>query len=298
MRDFLSIFRIHIVLIAIFGTILFGWFISGRYLVLIALIVGIDWMLINGLNRVSDITEDLANKIPGTERIARNKVVFVALFIGVLVASFIFTVIYYPELTFWRISTQIVGFLYSFKIIPTSSRRVRLKDFYFFKNFLSASGFLFTCFGYTLANCGYAPLIGWPAVITLILFFVPYELTFEIFYDLRDVQGDTEQGVKTYPVVHGKKISEKIINYLLAGSVMVMTIGFLAGTVGVREFLMIGGPINQFFILRPKIRQGPTTSDCIWVTNLGSFFIGIYLIGAAIWLRLNLPENIFLKDLI
>jgi 4-hydroxybenzoate polyprenyltransferase len=169
-----------------------------------------------------------------------------------------------------------------------------LKDQYFFKNFLSAFGFFITCFGYPLAMAGYEPKIGWAGVIVLILFFMPYELTFEIFYDLRDVEGDRQAGVKTYPVVHGQKTSEKIIYGLLAWSAVWLVAAFFFGFVGAREALMAAGPVLQFFLLRPLIQRGATISDCVQVTHYGSALLAYYLFGTAAWLLLGLPPNLYL----
>lgn len=38
------------------------------------------------------------------------------------------------------------------------------------------------------------------ALLALVLFFVPFELTYEILYDMRDLDGDRRAGVPTYPV--------------------------------------------------------------------------------------------------
>ena len=51
----LSIARYHIVLIAMMGMLTFGWLISGRHLYGLALVVGLDWFLINLMNRITDI---------------------------------------------------------------------------------------------------------------------------------------------------------------------------------------------------------------------------------------------------
>jgi len=40
------------------------------------LVVGLDWFLINPMNRVMDIDENLKNGSLGTERVARQKMLF------------------------------------------------------------------------------------------------------------------------------------------------------------------------------------------------------------------------------
>ena len=294
MRETFSILRIHIVLVAVLGTLTFGWLTTGRYLVWVALIAGLDWMLINLANRVSDVAEDLANQIPGAARVSASKRLFLGAFVVILVGSFALTIHLFPQLTAWRVLIQGTGFFYNFKVIPSQRGRIRLKDRYFFKNFLSAIGFFITCFGFPLAMSAYDPKIGWVGAAFLILYFTPYEMTFEIFYDLRDVEGDRKQNVRTYPVVHGPEVSVKIINALLAVSVAVSCLGFLVGGLGARELLMAGGPVIQFFVIRLLVEKGPTTDHCIGVTHLASGLLALYLIGTAAWLWLGLPANIYL----
>ena len=294
MREYLSILRIHIVLIAVFGLLVFGWLLTGRYFVGVALIAGLDWLLINLANRVSDIAEDLANRIPGAERVASSKVAYLVAFVVLLAGSFVLSILIYPEITWWRILMQFTGFVYNFKVIPAQKGWIRLKNLYFFKNFLSAFGFFITCFGYPLAMCGYAPALGWSAVPALVLYFVPYELSFEIFYDFRDVEGDRKEGVRTYPVVHGQETSVKIIDGLLIGSVLISFAAFFIGAIGAREALMAGGPAIQYLVLHPLIRRGVTTSHCVWVTHMGTGLLAFYLAGTAVWVKLGLMKNFFL----
>ena len=53
-------------------------------------------------------------------------------------------------------------------------------------------------------------------IAAVIGFFFVFEHTFEVLYDLRDVDGDRAVGVPTYPVVHGPRVSASIV-YALCG---------------------------------------------------------------------------------
>ena len=53
--DGLAIVRYHIVLIAMAATLVFGWLMTGQRPFALALIAGLDWFLINLLNRVTDL---------------------------------------------------------------------------------------------------------------------------------------------------------------------------------------------------------------------------------------------------
>ena len=56
LSDWLWIARYHIVLVAMTATVTFGWLMSGRYLLGLALLVGLDWFLINLQNRITDVS--------------------------------------------------------------------------------------------------------------------------------------------------------------------------------------------------------------------------------------------------
>ncbi|HPQ70442.1 MAG TPA: UbiA family prenyltransferase [bacterium] len=294
MKELFSILRIHIVSIAVGGALVFGWLLTGRYLWWIALIGGFDWLLINLANRVSDLREDLANAIPGSERIARRKTGTMIAWAALLAGSLAITVPLFPELTGWRLFMQAVGLVYSFRIIPHPGGRRRLKNVYLLKNLLSGLGFVTSCFLYPLAHAGFAAQIAWPGIVALMLYFVPFEQSYEILYDLRDLDGDRRAGVPTYPLVHGVATTHTIIHALLLASLAIVLLGFVLGFYGVKETLMGFGPVLQFFLLRPILRRGPTTADCIVVTFLGTAMLLAYLACTALWLAAGLPENIYL----
>lgn len=294
MKDLFSILRIHIVSIAVGGALVFGWLLTDRYLWWIALIGGFDWLLINLANRVSDLQEDLVNDIPGSERVAKTKTQTMILWAVLLAASLAITIPLFPELTGWRLFMQFVGVIYSFRVIPFPGGRRRLKNVYLLKNLMSGLGFITSCFVYPLAHVGFAVQIAWPGIVALMLYFILFEQTFEILYDLRDLDGDRQAGVPTYPLVHGVAATHKIIYALLAISLGIILTGLALGLYGVKETLMALGPVLQFFLLRPILRRGPTTRDCIVVTFLGTAMLLAYLACTALWIAAGLPANIYL----
>lgn len=296
LADAASILRIHIVLIAMTAAVTFGWILTGTYPWAVALVGGVDWILINLLNRVTDLKEDLANGIRGTERVARAQrgvlIAWVALFVG----SFAVTIALLPELTGWRAVVQLIGMGYSWRLVPTPKGLRRFKDLYFFKNFMSACLFVLTVFIYPLVAADWRIVYpgGAAAVVWLAVFFVAFEITYEILYDLRDLEGDRLANVPTYPVVHGPERARQIIDGLLALSAAVLVAAFLSGAIGVRELLMLAAPGVQLLFYRPRLRRGLTTGDCIALTHLGTALLALFLIGTALWARAGLPANIFL----
>ena len=292
-KDALAIVRYHIVFIAMAAQVTFGWLMTGRYLFALSIVVGVDWFLINLMNRVTDISEDLKNGIPGTERVARRAKLLTAFCTALMIGSFVVSTFAWPKLLPWRLAVQLIGLGYNYKIVPTLKGFSRFKELYFFKNFGSACIFVITGFVYPLVVAEGERHMGWPAIVIMVLFFLAFEITFEILYDMRDIEGDRAENVPTYPVVHGMLRSRQIIDTLLVISVAVLVIGFLTGLSGAREMIMIFAPIAQFFFYRPRFRRGLTTPDCVWLTHFGTVQLVVFMVCMHFWLQAHLPSNIY-----
>lgn len=292
--DALAIARYHIVLVAMAACLVFGWLMTDRYLPWVALVCGLDWFLINLLNRVTDVDEDLENGIRGTERVAAKRRMLTIGGFALMAGSIALTHFFWPELTVLRVIVQAIGLAYNYDVVPTPRGMSRLKEIYFFKNFGSSCLFVLTGFLYPLAV---APqLMRTEAIVVLVLFFVPFELTYEILYDLRDLEGDRQEGIPTYPVVHGPKIARRIIDGLLLGAALVLGLGLGAGWLGLREGLMLAAPLIQLLFYRPRVRRGLISADCIALTHLGTGLLLFYLAGTAVWSALGMPDNIYLVE--
>lgn len=294
LSDWLWIARYHIVLVAMTATVTFGWLMSGRYLLGLALLVGLDWFLINLQNRITDVAEDTHNQVPGTAKVAAQKGLLTALSWALLVGSFVTTHQVWPQLTPWRAAVQLIGLAYNYRIVPTPAGLSRLKELYFFKNFGSSVLFVLTCFAYPMVTAGHR-LMSLPAIALLAVFFVLFETTYEILYDFRDLEGDRLLHVPTYPVVHGPQVAQRIMAGLLLGSVATLLLGVWLGHLGVRELLMAVAPLSQFGFYRPRLARGLTSQDCLWLTHLGSAQLLLFLVGTALWQHAGLPANIFLR---
>jgi 4-hydroxybenzoate polyprenyltransferase len=290
----LAIARYHIMLVAMSATVVFGWIATGARPWALTIVVAVDWFLINLMNRITDIDEDLKNGIPGTERVARRKRALTIGSIALMLASFVVTHLVWPGLTPFRLVVQAIGVAYNYRVVPTPKGLSRLKEIYFFKNFGSSVLFVLTCFVYPLAANGFAHVVPYSTLVALALFFVPFELTFEILYDMRDLEGDRAEGVPTYPVVHGVENARRIIDALLALSALVLVSSFFLRVIGVRELMMIVAPIAQLAFYRPRYLRGLTSRDCIVLTHLGTAQLVVFILGTTLWLRAGLPANVFL----
>lgn len=291
LSDALAVARYHIVLVAMAAALTFGWIMTGRYPWAVVPLVGLDWFLINLMNRITDIDEDTKNQIRGTAGVARHKRALTVISSALLGGSILAVHFVLPALTPFRVAVHVIGLGYNYDIVPTPRGLSRFKEIYFLKNFGSAVIFVLTCFAYPLAASG-GP-VPWGLAVVLIFFFIPFELTYEILYDVRDLDGDRSAGIPTYPVVHGLDTSRRIIDGLLLVSAGALVAGLFSRILGVREILMIAAPAVQIAFYRPRYRTF-TSRDAVVLTHLGTAQLTLFLVGTALWDNAGLPRNIYL----
>lgn len=282
-----SISRLHIIAIAAAGTLTFGWLFTGHRPWTLALVVALDWFVVNLLNRVVDLEEDETNAIVGTAFVARHRRAVLVVGIASLVASLPAVHLVLPAITPWRLAYHTLGVAYNWPLIPFIGR---IKSLYFWKNTASAVGFLITLFAYplvTAAHGGVALVEGMtPLTIGLTAaYFMTFELSYEVIYDLRDVDGDRQAGVRSYAAVHGPKTAARIAYGLMLTSMITLAVGYGAGLLPWRVFVMIVAPALQWVLARRLLRVGLTSAHCVGLTWLGAAMLAAY----NVWIALGLP---------
>lgn len=275
--------RFHIISIACLACLTFGWLFSGERLWLALALCAVDWFIVNLVNRVADLAEDRANGIVGTDLASRHGKLFEWGCAALLVGSVVGVHLWVPALTPWRVAFHAIGLAYNYKLIPTPRGRTRFKETYFFKNFSSAALFILSTMAYPLAVSGASvePLY----LALLIGFFLPLEITYEIFYDLRDVKGDAVGRVPTFPVVHGVAASHAIIWGLLGLSAASIALGGSLGQFHLKEVVLVGGVLQQGLYFHLRLSKGATPDRCIFITWLGAAQILSY----QLWIAVGLP---------
>lgn len=289
LATFASLSRLHIVAIGALGTFTFGWLFTSVHAFGLAAVSGLDWFLVNLLNRVVDLQEDTANGIHGTAFAARHKRAILVVGFALLFGSLAAVHLAVPQILPLRLAFHALGFAYNWRLLPGNRR---IKELYFFKNFASATGFLLTVFLYPLAAHGFglepAALANGVTRATVLFaagFFLLFELSYEVIYDLRDARGDALAGVRTYPVVHGEAGAVRIIDGLLAGSLTCLVVGYALGDVPWRLFIMSAAPLLQLVVYKRALRRGLRASDCIRLTWLGAALLAAY----HLWIAAGLP---------
>jgi len=311
--------RPHILAIVFASTLTYGWIFAEQHSLLIPLLAVWDWFIVNFTNKATDIEEDIANGITGAEAVAKHKRAMEAAMVAMIAGGLIAGWFVAPMLTPFRVVFTLIGLAYNYKLIPwwvssPSGRRfgfTRFKEMYFWKNFGSSMLFTLSVFLYPYFGLGmdtaiagdfvhpatsvlgadvlfaHQPAYPFWAVLISIGFFIPLELTYEILYDLRDVEGDTAEGVPTYPVAHGTATAKMIIYGLLAFSAVFPIAGALAGVLRLREWVVVAGILQQLILVR--IYAGgdrlPNQRECILITWIGA----AQLMSYNIWVWIGLP---------
>ncbi len=294
-----SLSRLHIVFLAAGGSLVFGWLLTGSFHPLLALIVAVDWFLVNIVNRVLDRTEDLENKIPSTEFAFLNSR---KIYIGVLliyIASFSIHFFWQPDLLPIRVAGHLLGLFYNFRLLRgRDGKRWRIKELYFFKNGASCTGFLITLFAYPIAILPLRDEIGPTYILVLMIYFALLEVSFEVIYDLRDIKGDRAAHVASYPVVHGPAWSEKLVILLNLFSATVLLAGAAFGLFGLKELILIAAPLIQMSLFIRGLRRGFGSADCIWITWTFAIMNYIYCLWVIAGLPLSFPWPVTLPLII
>jgi 4-hydroxybenzoate polyprenyltransferase len=289
LRAFASVGRLHITFIAALGTFTFGWLFMGKYPWFLAGVCALDWYFVNLFNRIVDLKEDEANEIRGTDFVVRHRRLLLGLCFGLLLVSLVLVHLLNPAITPLRVTCHVMGLFYNWPLLPGGRR---LKQQYFWKNNTSAIGFLFTVLGYPLATLAwekglhhFPPGISWVTVLFSALFLLFFVLSYEVIYDLRDVQGDKLAGIRTYPVVHGERMAIHIVDGLLISSVVVLSVGYVSGFVPWRIFIMAAAPVIQYVVYKRALHRGISAKDCIALTWIGAALFIIY----HLWVLADLP---------
>lgn len=282
-----SIARLHIVAIGALGTLTWGWGLTGRFLPLLAVLSACDWFVVNLLNRVVDLDEDLHNGIAGAEVVARHRRRTVLVGVAVLAVSLLASSLFAPWTLLPRGAFHVLGVLYNWRLLPLPSGRWRIKELAFWKNLASATGFLLTCFAMPVMTAPLAPDVTPAAVVVAGLFFMLFELSYEVVYDLRDVEGDRLVGVKTWPVLLGTRGGAAVAVAQMVGAVVVAVVGYAAGALPWHLAIMGVAPLLQLGIVGPRLPDRVTSSLCVGITWFGAFLLAAY----HVWEALGLPGS-------
>ncbi len=290
-----SVTRLHIVAVAALGTLTIGWCFTGAHLWRLTGICALDWLLASVWGAVSDLPEDHANGVAGTEVVARHpgaiRAAVFAAFFGSLVTVHLAT----PRITVIRLGFYALALLYSAPLLPG---HVRVKQLYVLKNVAAGVAFLLTCVAYPVAgaNEDLARGIGVASVSVTALALFLLALAYELMRDLRDAPGDEEAGVLTYPVIHGADTRApdaaeavarvgRLVGALAFSAAATLVLGFLTRVVPWRIAILSIGPIAMALVYRRWLARGSDSADCVRLAWMGAGLLAAY----QVWVALGLP---------
>lgn len=282
--SFVAASRFHIVIIAGFGTLTYGWLFAGLHDPWIALLAAIDWWILDVGNKLSDLPEDCVNNPTEARWVERHARALAITSTAVFAASAIPTAIREPSLLPWRLAFQGLGVLYNFPVLPGGRR---FKAMYSWKNTTAGVLFLMSIVGYPLIALHEDLAVGVPYVIFMAAFFFFLVHSFEILYDFKDIAGDRCEGVRTYPAVHGDCAGAMTFYAALLLSAAVLGLGLAAGVLGFREGIMLLAPAVQTAAFPLYRRRGYRAQDTVVITNLGSLQLLLY--NAYVWAGFPIP---------
>jgi 4-hydroxybenzoate polyprenyltransferase len=293
-----SIARLHIVAIGALGTLTFAWALCGVRALDLAVLSACDWFVVNLVNRVTDSVEDRRNGIVGADVVARHPGRTATVAVVVLIASLVGSAVVAPTTLPWRIGFHVLGALYNHRLLPRLRRnerqpaRVRIKELALWKNVASATGFLITCFALPLSSLPLRADVTTTTVVTAVAFFFFFELGYEVLYDMRDVDGDAEAGVRTWPVVLGPAGGAVVAVGQTALAFAIVVAGSAAAVLPWRIAVMGAAPVLQLVVVGPRLplwgRANRIDSRlCIGITWLGVALLVTY----HAWEILQLPGS-------
>ena len=283
---FQMVVRPHILAIAGMASLVFGWLFSQQFHPLFPLLAAGDWFVVNLLNRAVDLPEDARNGVPGTAFLSRHGGAVTAGSFAFLLGILWLGHLWLPQVTLIRVLFHAVGLAYNYRVIPRRGGRTRFKEMYALKNTSSALLFVLSVILLPLVATGASAN---PVMVEraawLTVFFFPLELTYEVLYDLRDVDGDRQENIPTFPVAHGEPWAWRFCHLAIALSFVAPVLGFLVGPLRVRDAVLSIGAIQQALVFLYVRRKGPTGPRVVNVTYLGALQLASY----CAWIALGLP---------
>jgi len=193
--------RLHIIVSA--PAIMWCWsgFLKMRFRSIDYLIITLAVACICQWNRLTDVKEDALN-CPDDLKDAQTKSGAIKVFcyaggtIAILLALFT-----EPS---WKLTGLVVfgaavGFFYNTPLLP-SCPHLRLKNLFIIKNLSSGAGWSLGLLVFPMLRAHTQPDV---LFLTAFVYMFAMVMTYEIMWDMRDVEGDTRAGIRTLPIVLG-----------------------------------------------------------------------------------------------
>ena len=168
-----------------------------------------------------------------------------------------------------------IAFLYSLPVIPIGNKK-RIKDYGFIKIITLALLWTLVTVWFPVVNFSFEKNI---FVFVFLKRFI-FMFVLCLLFDVRDIEIDKKENIKTIPVILGKQKSYRLAYLTLAAFIILSVIQFyLFGSWGVLMAMLISGIITFFTIQATK----KTNSDFIYLAGIDGMMLLqallVYVIG-------------------
>ena len=166
----------------------------------------------------------------------------------------------------WRVSASLLlafalGFFYSTPLLPGKSAR-RIKDIFLLKNLSSGIGWSIGVALYPALRGGCPPD---GMLLLACLYMAMSATTYEIIWDMRDVRGDREAGVGTFPVVLGLPATKGVVLGLQALAILLIAAGLTSGRLRTVWIFLV---LHSLMLIWTAFRLGGTLPSSRMLTQM------------------------------
>lgn len=220
-------------------------------------------MFVYGLNRLTDIEEDEQNVPRRAAYTRRYGHAWLLLAVGAYLTAVWLALVWQLPMVEFMALPLVVGVLYS---------RFRLKRLFVVKNLLVGVSWGVIPLGVCVYFGG-----RWTVEIGFLFWYVSVMLTVAaIVFDIKDIDGDEEQGIRTLPVTHGPRATK-----VLAGAVNVVVIAVVLG-------LVASGVLHRLFLVLVAMNLYVLAYTAVATPDRGPLFYGFVADGEHLFLALLL----------
>jgi len=265
---FLSVSSIWIGITGFFMAYMSYTLIGLRPNIAICFIVFLVVFSVYSLNKFTDMKEDEINMPERTKFISRRKRLVLFSALSAYVLSIVITLLVKPSAILIVIVPLVTNAIYGSKLIPGIPR---FKDIPVMKNvFVALTWALVVLFSAVGTVCLQDILIAIIFYFILVKYFIN-----TVLFDIRDVKGDRERGVKTMPVILGTRITFVVL--LAINSTLLFLVPFAPDAVKVLMAAMV--LYGYAIIIHFRKRRNPLQLDLLvdgeWV--LATIFYIIFI---------------------
>jgi len=203
------------------------------------------------LDKVADIDKDVVNMPQRQNFLSGRKRLVLAYSLAAYLLAILLILVYNPKAFPVALVPFVANAFYGMKSI---SKLPRLKDVPVMKNFIVAISWALIT---TLLPAAQYPALSAVNIVIALYFMLVKTFVVAVLYDIRDVKGDRENGVKTIPVIIGSK--KTTFALLALNSALLPLLLFMNGEMILfTTILIVYGYIYTFYF---RTRRNPLLLD-------------------------------------